>query len=366
MKKIIVILAVVIVALLITYAAIQNVNKPIKVGVEFNLTGDYSYMGISENKILHFLLANYFKDLNVQIKVVDDKSTVQGVKNAIDTLDKWGAQVIIGGAISKVGVPASIETTKRKIPFLGTTSTSAELYDKKDYYFTTDYSNNIISLATGIMLNKEKTKSLLIVCTNANKSYSMGLANKIKTFVPSYKILTVESRQEFDAKKARNIILNNNIDSVLFTTDSRTTAIIVQKLKDAFPKLKIFGTGWNSDNNLIKFGGTSVEGFESVSTYPKIANSKMRDIEDKYLDTYNESISDFFVFVYNDLVMLQSAVKNGYKDRNGFYQYLSVPREYAGVDGKFYINEFGDAQRNYVYLLYVQNEKWKQEKLTIK
>ncbi len=339
--------------------------KNIKIGVEFNLSGNYSYMGISENKILNFLLTNYFKDLPVEIKTLDDESSPTKVKSVIKELKKWGAKVIIGGAISKVGVPASIESTKEKIPFLGTSSTSARLFGKKDYYFTSDYSNSIISKATGIMLRNSNVKNLLVICSRNNKAYSLDLANQIKKYIKKFRILEIEDEKIIDLENIYNTIEKGKIDSVLFTVDSRTTAIIIQKIKTKISNLKFFGTGWNSDNNLIKFGGDSVNGFESVSTYPKIPNDRMKKIEDEYREEYNDNISDFFIFVYNDLVMLSNAIKDGCKTREEFYKYFSTPRVYNGVDDKFSINKFGDAERSYVYLLYVKNNSWQQKKLKI-
>ncbi len=360
------VIIVVSIAVVATFLYLQA-NRPIKVGVAFNMSGDYSYMGISENRILHFLINNYFKNLPVQLKSLDDKSSDNGIKQAINTLNKWGAQVIIGGAISKVGVPASIYATKEKIPFLGTSSTSSKIFGKKDYYFTSDYSNSIISKATGIMIEKAKSKRTLIVCSNANKSYSVELAGYIKNYVKSCSVLTINSddlqRQIID--RIVSEIKNKNFDSILFTIDSRTTAILAQKIKKEFPQIKLFGTGWNSDSNLIKFGGKSIEGFESVSTYPKIPNPLMSKIEKDYYSTYNDNISDFFVFIYNDLVMLKEAIGNGCRTKKEIYNYFSTPRYYNGVDGKFFINEFGDAQRNYIYLLYVNNGNWKQSKLVL-
>ena len=365
-KKTFYIIVIIAIGIALSYLGYKTINKPIKIGAEFNLTGDFSYMGINENKILHFLLSNYFKDLKIDLKVVDNHSTEDGTKKAIEELSKWGAQVIIGGAISKTGVPASIEATKMKIPFLGTTSTSAQLYNKKDYYFTSDYSNNTIAMATGLMLKKFKVNKLMIICTEENKSYSIDMADKIKNFVNYYKLWTIKNEDSIDFAKIRNTVKEDSIDSLLFTTNSRTTAIIAQNLRNNFHELKFFGTGWNSDNDLIKFGGESIDGFKSVSTYPKIPTKEMEDIEGKYIATYNENISDFFVFVYNDLEMLKEAIKNNCKTRNEFYSFFSTPRIYFGVDGKFYINEFGDAARNYNYLLYIKGNVWEETKLYTK
>ena len=188
----------------------QLINGDVPIGVVVALTGQHAEAyGFAMQR--GFELAreeiNNRGDLNLKFITVDDQSTPEGAKKAVQHLVDQGVSAIVGLAISTHLKAAAPIAQEGKVIVFSSVSSAAGLSGMGDYIFRTSLATNI-SIPSGLMATQEKLsyKKVATIFDEIDV-YSKNSNEVLKTALEEIgvEILTMESFQTGDTDLSQQL-----------------------------------------------------------------------------------------------------------------------------------------------------------------
>ena len=221
----------------------QLINGDVPIGVVVALTGQHAEAyGFAMQRGFEMAREeiNNRGDLNLKFITVDDQSTPEGAKEAVQHLVDQGVSAIVGLAISthlKVAAPIAQEG---KVIAFSSVSSAAGLSGIGDYIFRTSLATNI-SIPSGLMATQEKLgyKKVATIYDEIDV-YSKNSNEVLKTALEAngVEILTMETFQTGDTDLSQQLtnIIAVKPDALFVSALSQEIAqVIAQTSEVGFP-----------------------------------------------------------------------------------------------------------------------------------
>jgi branched-chain amino acid transport system substrate-binding protein len=130
-------------------------------------------------------------------------------------------------------------------------------------------------------------------------------------------------------------VRESNPDLLFIGSMYTDTALIAQQARKANFNVELIGTGSLYSEELIKLGGSAVEGLHlTCSFYPLDPRPEVQDFVTSYQAKYGKAPTMFAAQAYDAANLIIEALKNGATDRASLRDKLAAVKDFPGVTGK--------------------------------
>jgi branched-chain amino acid transport system substrate-binding protein len=346
-----------IVIFIVIFIVIGCSKENIKIGYVAGLSDRNSELGVSGRNGFLLALEEYNEGdnkYNVEPIVVDDQNSIERYPNVWNELRDNGVKFVIGPQTSATtnGI-IDIKDSGELLIFSPLISTP--LLEKQDDYFI-----RIISMSNAqgkplgeLVVNDELSKPSAIY-DKSNEQYALGvLVASEEVFIEND--IEYISKNAVDFENLENIdmllkdLKNDGVDSIVLITSAINAAYISQKNSINNYGFKLYGSTYSTTNDLIEQGGKAVEGFKAAGIVD--LQSKDKDyfkFKEKYIVKYNIDPTFASIFTYDTTKILLQALDISENNNTVDIKEAIINKSYTGLQNQFFINEFGDSNKEQV------------------
>lgn len=239
-----------------------------------------------------------------------------------------------------------------KVPMISPSSTNPTVTEKGDYVFRICF----IDPFQGTVMAKFAKNTLKInrvgVLTSVSSAYSVGLSKYFKeTFAKDGGTIAIEqkfSEGEKDFKAQLTAIKAENVQGIFVPTYYTEAALIAKQARDLGISVPLFGgDGWEAPE-LLKIGGSAIEGLYYSTHYTPESNSpEVKAFVEKFKKRWNGEVPDAMAALgYDSARILADAIKRAGSTKNTkLRDAIGQTKDFPGVTGKTTIDEHRNASK---------------------
>ena len=319
-----------------------EIGKTLKIGFNFEETGDVASYGTAEQKGAKLAVDEINKAGGVdgkQIEVTDkdnksELSEASTVSTNLVTQAKVNA--IIGPATSGGTGAAITNAAKASVPLITPSGTQDDLTKGQDYLFRTTF----IDSFQGKILSKYVTDNLkakkVVLYYDNSSDYAKGIA---KAFQEEYKgeIVATETfaSKDTDFQAALTKFKGKDFDALVVPGYYTEAGKIVNQARGmGIDKPIVGGDGFNSEEFISQATPAAATNVYYVSGYSTSGDmtAKAKKFLEAYKAKYNEEPSMFSALAYDSVYMVAEASK-GAKTSVDIKENLAKLKDFEGVTG---------------------------------
>ena len=319
-----------------------EIGKTLKIGFNFEETGDVASYGTAEQKAAKLAVDEINKAGGVdgkQIEITDkdnksELSEASTVSTNLVTQAKVNA--IIGPATSGGTGAAITNAAKASVPLITPSGTQDDLTKGQDYLFRTTF----IDSFQGKILSKYVTDNLkakkVVLYYDNSSDYAKGIA---KAFQEEYKgeIVATETfaSKDTDFQAALTKFKGKDFDALVVPGYYTEAGKIVNQARGmGLDKPIVGGDGFNSEEFISQATPAAATNVYYVSGYSTSGDmtAKAKKFLEAYKAKYNEEPSMFSALAYDSVYMVAEASK-GAKNSVDIKENLAKLKDFEGVTG---------------------------------
>ena len=319
-----------------------EIGKTLKIGFNFEETGDVASYGTAEQKAAKLAVDEINKAGGVdgkQIEITDkdnksELSEASTVSTNLVTQAKVNA--IIGPATSGGTGAAITNAAKASVPLITPSGTQDDLTKGQDYLFRTTF----IDSFQGKILSKYVTDNLkakkVVLYYDNSSDYAKGIA---KAFQEEYKgeIVATETfaSKDTDFQAALTKFKGKDFDALVVPGYYTEAGKIVNQARGmGIDKPIVGGDGFNSEEFISQATPAAATNVYYVSGYSTSGDmtAKAKKFLEAYKAKYNEEPSMFSALAYDSVYMVAEAAK-GAKTSVDIKDNLAKLKDFEGVTG---------------------------------
>lgn len=319
-----------------------EIGKTLKIGFNFEETGDVASYGTAEQKGAKLAVDEINKAGGVdgkQIEVTDkdnksELSEASTVSTNLVTQAKVNA--IVGPATSGGTGAAITNAAKASVPLITPSGTQDDLTKGQDYLFRTTF----IDSFQGKILSKYVTDNLkakkVVLYYDNSSDYAKGIA---KAFQEEYKgeIVATETfaSKDTDFQAALTKFKGKDFDALVVPGYYTEAGKIVNQARGiGIDKPIVGGDGFNSEEFISQATPAAATNVYYVSGYSTSGDmtAKAKKFLEAYKAKYNEEPSMFSALAYDSVYMVAEASK-GAKNSVDIKENLAKLKDFEGVTG---------------------------------
>ena len=319
-----------------------EIGKTLKIGFNFEETGDVASYGTAEQKAAMLAVDEINKAGGVdgkQIEITDkdnksELSEASTVSTNLVTQAKVNA--IIGPATSGGTGAAITNAAKASVPLVTPSGTQDYLTKGQDYLFRTTF----IDSFQGKILSKYVTDNLkakkVVLYYDNSSDYAKGIA---KAFQEEYKgeIVATETfaSKDTDFQAALTKFKGKDFDALVVPGYYTEAGKIVNQARGmGIDKPIVGGDGFNSEEFISQATPAAATNVYYVSGYSTSGDmtAKAKKFLEAYKAKYNEEPSMFSALAYDSVYMVAEASK-GAKNSVDIKENLAKLKDFEGVTG---------------------------------
>mgnify|MGYP001817954416 FL=1 len=268
-------LAILLTTSLLLQAGCQD-SEPIRVGFLGGLTTRAA--GLSTSGRDGFQLAieeiNASGGINnrqVEGIIQDTRGHKETALQAVHSLVERKVAAIIGPMTSQTAVAVVPEANLAKNPMISPTVSTNQLNGLDDYFFRVYYTNAQAAKLLAERLSAQRNKRIAAIYDLGNKAYTEDWVNHFQGVIERDNASEVV-RIPFDIRsdtlflELATRVAETNPQGVLILANALDTAMICQQLTKLSIDLPRYATGWSYSDDLVQFGGKSVEGLSIIQS----------------------------------------------------------------------------------------------------
>ncbi|MBU0955602.1 MAG: ABC transporter substrate-binding protein [Spirochaetes bacterium] len=329
-------------------------SKPVRIGLAASFSGKDYMLGVDGRNAIELFVHQVNSGGGVhgrpiELHTRDLTSSLDTVLPSDTDLIEAGVEAIIGHFTSSEVEAALSLVNKYQIPLLSPAATSESLSGKDDYFFRTVMSSRQDGTVLADHMKQSGYSDLLIISTALNPAY-------VNTYTDGlYSAINVVADLRYTAISEINSALLATVppfDCVLIIGSSIDTGTIAQTLKAAGLEKQLYASGWAGNDDLIEYGGRSVENLLFVHQI----NPELPDIVEFskiFKDVYGSDPGYGAIEAWDTMLYLHTVLL-ARKPNEKLYDTIKRVRDFQGISGHIYIDTYGDASRP-LYLKAVEN-----------
>ena len=319
-----------------------EIGKTLKIGFNFEETGDVASYGTAEQKGAKLAVDEINKAGGVdgkQIEITDkDNKSELSEASTVSTNLVTQAKVntIIGPATSGGTGAAITNAAKASVPLITPSGTQDDLTKGQDYLFRTTF----IDSFQGKILSKYVTDNLkakkVVLYYDNSSDYAKGIA---KAFQEEYKgeIVATETfaSKDTDFQAALTKFKGKDFDALVVPGYYTEAGKIVNQARGiGIDKPIVGGDGFNSEEFISQATPAAATNVYYVSGYSTSGDmtAKAKKFLEAYKAKYNEEPSMFSALAYDSVYMVAEASK-GAKNSVDIKENLAKLKDFEGVTG---------------------------------
>lgn len=340
--------------------------EPIRIGFLGELTTRAA--GLSTSGRDGFLLAieevnarGGIKNRKVEGLVEDTRMHKATALHAVHTLVESKVSAIIGPMTSQTAVAVIPEINRAKIPMISPTASTNKLNGLDDYFFRVYYTNAQAAALLAEELSSQKhIGRIAAIYDLSNSAYTedwvrhfqevleqsdASLVAKIPFDLRSDTLFLDLATEAAEAKPQGVLILANAVD----------TAMICQQFTKIGVDLPLYATGWSYSDDLIQFGGKSVEGLNIIqSANWQDPSPAMQQFVKAYQERFH-SAPNFPALHAYDATRMILAILEKTTDPQAIREELLKIESFEGRQSDLSFDRYGDLKHPLLHLARITN-----------
>lgn len=319
-------------------------SKEIKLGLTAPLTGDSAEYGTVFKNAAELAIekANQQGGVNgKQLKLVANDSKADP-KEAANIAQKYvsdpSIMAVIGDFTSTAALAGAPIYQKGGLVQLSPTSSHPDFTKQGNFIFrniATQAAEGPI-LADYTVKDLKKSKVAIVYIKNdwgivAQEHYKNAVEKAGATVVAVEPYLP-EQGKDFNAIITK--VKESNPDIIYLGMMYTDAALFSQQLRQKNWDVALIGTGSLYSDELIKLGGSAVEGLHvTCSFYPADPRAEVQDFVKSYQEKYEKAPTMFAAQAYDATNLIIEALKKGATDRKSLRDNLAAIKDFPGVTG---------------------------------
>jgi len=345
---------------LIVITACSKNQETIKIGIAGTMSGINSDLSVSGRRGVELAADEFNKagGLNgrkIELIVKDDKNNATIAMNIDKEFIDENIAVVIGHYTSGMMVESMDYLKDKEILFLAPTISVDILSGMDDNFIRFISTTTEQAVALAKEANKNNNEKFAVIYDLKNIGFCEVLNENFKKLLEESggKVVltkTFTSDVNGDYLSLANAIKESMADGVLIIANSADNAEITQQIRKVGSNIQIYSPLWSNTTELMKKGGTAVEGMIIVGAID-LDNNKKDFIEFKthYIDTYGEDPTFSSMYSYEATQALFQAMRMGPDFKpNTIKKNIIKIMNFKGLEGDYVIDKFGDNIREYM------------------
>ena len=343
----------------------QTMDEEIPIGVVVALKGKHAEAyGFAMQR--GFELAreeiNRRGDVNLRFITVDDQSSVEGAKEAVQQLVNQGVPAIVGLAISTHLKEAAPIADKNRVIAFSSVSSAAGLSGMGSFIFRTSLATNI-SIPSGVMVTQQKIGYQKVATIyDAIDVYARSSNEVLKTVLAAngVEILTEETFKTGDtdfSQQLRNIMAVEPDALFISALSQEIAGIVAQTPEVGFPDtIRVIAPDLTMDE--VQKAGDGAEGTLGFIGWSSISDAPgNQTFIENYRAKYGIEPEPWAAQSYVTLNVLANAIKVAQSaDSTAIRDALAETKDFPTILGNFSFNSDGDALYDQIVLVVKDGE----------
>jgi branched-chain amino acid transport system substrate-binding protein len=245
--------------------------ETVRIGLAINLSGHGGTAGeyVREGAMLAVEEANATGGVHgraLELLIKDDKNTPEGIIEADQALIEQGVLAIIGHATSQSSLIAYPVVTAGKVLLFTPYTATTQLSGKDDLFLRTCVDVNQYAHAMAALLRQKQVNSAAFLLDMSNPSFvSEYFQQTAQRFSGQLRKVEFNPRRNGDWDPSLDALLAEAPDAIVLLTEVSMTGIAAQKLRARGFDGPLIATLWAQSPDLMRFGGSAVEGLSLVT-----------------------------------------------------------------------------------------------------
>lgn len=341
--------------------------EPIRIGFLGELTTRAAGLSISGRD--GFLLAieevnarGGIRNQQVEWLIQDTRMHKETALHAVRTLASSNVSAIIGPMTSQTAVAVIPEINRAQIPIVSPTVSTNRLNGLDDYFFRVYYTNAQAAELLAKKLSTQKGR-IAIVYDLGNSAYTEDWVNHFqnvleRTSESSVVRIPFDIRSETLFLELANDAASAKPEGILILANAVDTAMLCQQLNKIGVELPLYATGWSYSDDLIQFGGKSVEGLNIIQSAdlqnpsPAIQHF-VKAYQERFLSPPNFPA----LHAYDATRMVLSILEKTTDPRSIRKELLDIKR-YDGLYSDLSFDNYGDLKHPIIHLARITNGRF--------
>jgi branched-chain amino acid transport system substrate-binding protein len=235
-----------------------------------------------------------------------------------------------------------------KIPLISPTVSTNELSGIDDYFFRVYYTNaQAAQLLAGYLTDQGKPLHIAAIYDLSNRAYTEDWVQYFQDMFEKQAGFKV-TRIPFDIRSNTLYIdlatraIESNPDGVLLLANAVDTAMICQQLAKLQAEPARYATGWSYSDDLIQFGGKSVEGLAIIqSADPQDPAPAMQSFVKRYKKRFRTAPNFPAMHAYDATRMILSIMREE-TDPEAIRNRLLKMEHFSGLQSDLSVDRFGE------------------------
>lgn len=365
MKKLV---AIIVISILVSMIACTQ-TAPIKVGFVGCLTGANSELGVNGmyGAMLAIAEINEMGGLHnqpLELIIKDDQGDpsigVQADKELVDE----DCIAIVGHMTSDMVAKTIPYINKQKILMISPTIALATPSNQDDYFFRLMPSTVVQAKRFSLEIQKLNIQDVLIVSSLQNDIFAKSIYSDLSSSLTQGQIISkmlepIDFSSQANVDAAVSAIIDSNAEALVIIASADAVVALSHSLIAKGEQKTVFLPAWAMTNDLLKRGGSSVNGFYGITFIDyQSATPKYEEFKNTYLKTYGDEPTFASIMSYESVMVLFEAMKNSPDlTSDHLKQQIVANQTFSGLQGDLQINKFGDATRE-IYTYQIVNNRF--------
>ncbi len=346
--------------------------EPVRVGFFGGLTGRAAGLGTSGRNgfMLAIEQANATGGINgrtIEPFTRDNRMETERSKSALQELLDVPVVAIIGPMTSQVAVTVLPDVNRARIPMISPTVSTSQLSGLDDYFLRAYYSSSQASeLLADYLATRRSLPRMVALYDVSNLAYTEDWVKNFKQHYPQRQgqlldVIPFELKGDTHYRELADRALAHNPQGILLLANALDTAMIAQQFGKRGIRIPLYATGWSYSDDLLQFGGQSVEGLTIIqSANPEAANPESQAFRQAYFDRFNEPPNFPAIHAYDATRLLLAALAKGVSSGPALKAELLSLTPRPGAQGaSIAFDRFGDLSRPELHLATVEQGKFR-------
>ena len=284
-----------------------------------------------------------------ELLVEDDRNDPEAARAAVASFASRGAAFVVGPMTSTMAVAVVPEANRLGVVLISPTATTDELSGKDDFFFRTAADAPAGARQLARLLRDRGVRSIAVLMDIANGAYSSSFGHAAAVEFQNLGGKTASevnyrSGNSLDFADAMRRVASKPPDAVILVNSPSDAAIAAQHLRRVAPAIVIAVSPWGANVQFAQVGGRASEGAIALQAVDLASPQPlMRGFVTRYRSRFGELPTTSAVQGY-EAVMLGVDALNRRAGRS-LRATLSVPGQWAGLDGNFSLDAYGDTRR---------------------
>jgi branched-chain amino acid transport system substrate-binding protein len=283
-----------------------------------------------------------------ELLVEDDRNDADAARAAVASFASRGAAFVVGPMTSAMAVAAVPEANRLGIVLISPTATTDSLSGKDDFFFRTAADAPAGARQLAHLLRDRGVRSMAVLMDVANGAYSTSFGHaaalEFQQLGGTAAEVGYQSGKSLEFADAMRRISDSAPGAVILVNSPSDAAIATQHLRRVAPGSVIAISPWGANVQFLQVGARATEGVIALQAVD-IASPlpPMRDFVERYRARFGELPTTPAVQGYEAVMLGVAALDRG--GAKSLRATLSVPGQWAGLDGDFSLDAYGDTRR---------------------